>query len=273
MVSRLLLCLPFLATTLLADPTPELLWKGTPPGKSPAIKPDAPATGRQMNPTEISDVATPTLTWFRPEKPDGRALIVVPGGAYKFLAVHKEGVLVAQKFVKEGITVAVLHYRVPTENRDDTDAGPRHDIAEALRQVRADQAAKGLKGRIGVVGFSAGGHLVLQAGYGKMPEGSPRPDFVIAVYPAYITEENGTLKDEFTITKDSPPICFFHSRNDPYPADGSVQFWKKAHDVGVQAELHIYSSGGHGFGMTPEDRTRPTSLWPDTAISWLLGLK
>ncbi|MFD0895463.1 alpha/beta hydrolase [Luteolibacter ambystomatis] len=254
---------------------PEVhLWKDKPPGDLPAVKEGAAPTGRMNDDERMTDVAAPTLTWFRPEKPDGRALVVCPGGGYQILAIHKEGDKVAERFAKEGITVAVLHYRVPAKNTDAADAGPRQDIAEALRQVRAEMKSKGFaSGKTGVLGFSAGGHLVLESAYGPMPSGAERPDFVVAIYPAYLTDKAGVLKPEFAITKESPPACFFHAADDKYPADASAQLWRKLHDAGVKAELHIYSGGGHGFGISEPNPDKPWTLWPDTAASWMQGMR
>ncbi|WP_338289734.1 alpha/beta hydrolase [Luteolibacter sp. LG18] len=268
----LLLAWPFAAGVLHAAPEVPL-WKGTPPGELPAVQQGAAPTGKMNDDERMTDVAAPTLTWFHPEKPDGRALIVCPGGGYKILAIHKEGDKVAERFAKEGITVAVLHYRVPAANTDAADAGPRQDLAEALRQVRAEMKAKGFNGKTGVLGFSAGGHLVLESAYGPMPAGAERPDFVVAIYPAYLTDKEGKLKPEFAPTKDSPPAAFFHAADDKYPADGSAQLWRKLTEAGVKAELHVYASGGHGFGISEPNPDKPSSLWPDAAAAWLKGMR
>lgn len=249
------------------------LWQDTPPGETPTTAPGAAREGRATDAEHMTDVAAPTLTWFRPEKPDGRALIVCPGGGYQMLSVHKEGDRVAKRFAGDGMTAVVLHYRVPVKDTGSPESAPRHDLAEALRQVRADLVKQGFAAsRVGVLGFSAGGHLALESAYGPMPKDSPRPDFVVAVYPAYLTEKSGELKTEFVPEKNSPPACFIHAANDPIPADGSARFWSRLKKAGVPAELHIYAAGGHGFGISGATTGKPVAAWPDAVEAWMRTL-
>lgn len=268
----LLALLPGIALAEVAVTTTSL-WKEAMPGEIPPVASGAKPEGRNLDEERITDVAAPTLTWFRPEKPDGRALIVCPGGGYGRLAARKEGETVARRFAKDGLTAVVLHYRVPSKAIESPEAGPRHDLAEALRRVRADLVKEGFASpRIGVIGFSAGGHLVLESAYGPMPKDAPRPDFVVAVYPAFITDKSGELKAEFAPVKASPPACFIHAADDPYPADGSAQLWRRLRKVGVKSDLHIYTGGGHGFGISDATKGKPVAAWPDTVEAWINAL-
>jgi acetyl esterase/lipase len=249
------------------------LWKDVVPGEIPTVIPGAKPEGRAVNAERITDVAAPTITRFNPEKPDGRALIVCPGGGYHILAIRKEGEAVARRFAKDGLTVVVLHYRVPVKVVDSPEAAPRHDLAETLRQVRADMVKQGFdKPRVGVLGFSAGGHLALESAYGPMPKNAPRPDFVVAVYPAYLTEKSGELKKEFAPTKDSPPACFVHAADDSFPAEADAQLWSRLKKSGVPAELHLYATGGHGFGISDATKGKPVAAWPDVVETWINSL-
>lgn len=270
--ASLLMALAVSSTAGAAD-KPVALWAGAPPGEIPPVPAGAAPEGRMKDPLRLTDVATPTLTWYRPEKPDGRALIVCPGGGYGILSVIEEGSSVASRFARGGLTVVQLNYRVPVKNTANADAAPRHDLAEALRQVRADLMKRGFeKPSVGVLGFSAGGHLALEAAYGPMPANSPRPDFVVAVYPAYLLEKSGALKKDFAPDKDSPPACFVHAADDPWPAEGGALLWASLNRSGVKSEAHLYAAGGHGFGITPAIRNRPVGRWPDAVEAWMDSL-
>jgi acetyl esterase/lipase len=132
--------------------------------------------------------------------------------------------------------------------------------------------------RIGILGFSAGGHLSARTatGFAKRAyervdpsdEASCRPDFGVLVYPAYLLnkEKNG-LSAELPVTKDTPPAILIHAANDPVPAEGSVQLYLALRRARVPAELHVYASGGHGYGLRKTDR--PCTTWPERCADWL----
>ncbi len=270
--SRRLATIAFCNWILFAHAGSTDLWQGsTPPGELPATREGSDPRGRALDPQRLTDVATPTLTCRLPAKADGRALVICPGGAYRILATVKEGVSVADRFAREGVTTFTLHYRVPVKNTAAADAAPREDLAEALRQARARMKAAGFpEAKVGVLGFSAGGHLALAGAYGKIPDGAPRPDFVIAVYPAYLVGKTGeSLVDgDFSFCASSAPACLIHAADDPYSAKGSVLIWQKLHEAGVRAEMHVFSSGGHGFGLCA-DPSRPAHHWPEAVLDWM----
>lgn len=263
----------FTTLPLIAAPwihTVEKLHPSMPAGEIPAIRPGEKPHGRMTDDDHATDVAEPSLVWVHPEKPDGRAIIVCPGGGYSILSSVKEGTRVAKHFADAGVTAAVLLYRVPTKNPHQADAAPRIDLERALVRVREEMAARGFpEAPTGAIGFSAGGHLVLHAGYGEMPGNAKRPDFVVAVYPAYLTDKSGALKSEFKPVKNSPPACFIHAADDPFPASGSVAFREKLHSVKVPTELHLFSAGGHGYGISPRIERLPIGRWPDLVTDWL----
>jgi acetyl esterase/lipase len=232
----------------------------------------------------ITQVTRPTLTYFAPEraKASGQAVLVLPGGAYSGLAAEHEGVHVAQWLNTQGIAAFVLKYRVPARP-----GGPRHrhalqDLQRAMRLVRARAAEWGIDPqRIGVLGFSAGGHAVttLATGFDRawyepadaIDRTSARPDFVLPIYPAYLTEPvdsdevvaelKAGLKRGVT-----PPLYFAIARDDRF-ARGLLNFYREVRAAEVPAELHVFHGGGHGGGIDPG--SHPASEWVKSAARWL----
>ena len=254
--------------------SPFPLWQGSPPGAVPAVAEGASPRGRRIDADRMTDVAEPTLERFDPKGPAGRALIVCPGGGYNILADGKEGEAVAKRFARDGLAVYVLRYRVPEKNPMARDAAPRRDLAEALARVRADMKAAGAaKVSVGVLGFSAGGHLALESAYGSMPEGAGRPDFVVAVYPAYLAGKDGALKPDFSPVKGSPPACLISTAEDPFPTAPDYALWRKLREAGSLSELHLFARGAHGFGLSPATRGMPVEAWPDVVERWIRSLE
>jgi acetyl esterase/lipase len=221
---------------------------------------------------EAGDV--PTLTPYPANAPDGSSMLVFPGGGYGNLAKH-EGEPVAQWLGTLGITAIVVHYRL----------GPRYrhpamlqDAAYAVRTVRAMSREWKLDpARIGVLGFSAGGHLAACTAltkkrmYEKVDKAdevlSHEPNFVLLVYPAYLSDKGGALKPEFEVKKDSPPMFFALSANDAVTNEGSAALYLALTKNKVPAELHVYETGGHGYGM--RKIPHPAASWPDRAADWM----
>jgi acetyl esterase/lipase len=263
------------------SPTPILLW--------PDGAPDA--VGE-----EEADV--PTLT---PYIPASRAstrtgVVICPGGGYAALAMDHEGRQVAEFFNRLGIVAFVLKYRL----------GPRyhhptmlHDGQRAIRYVRAHADEYGVRrDRVGIMGFSAGGHLAttvathIDAGRrgasDPIERESARPDFLIAGYPVVTFVESWThegsrdrllgddqsperlaaLSNEKHVTKETPPTFLFHTDSDTgVPPENSVMFYLALRRAGIPAELHIYERGRHGVGLAPDDPV--LSSWPDRLVDWL----
>lgn len=247
----------------------------------------------------------PSLTVFRAAKPNGTAAVVCPGGGYGFLADDHEGKQVAEFLNGLGITAFVLKYRIVQKDRP----GPLHpapltDAQRAIRLVRAKAKDFGIDpDRIGVMGFSAGGHLASTAGthFDKgLTEGdaidrtSCRPDFLILAYPVISMEpgvtHNGSrvnligakpdakliehYSNEKQVTKETPPTFIFQTSADTaVPAENAVRFYVALKQAGVPAELHIYEKGKHGVGLGRDPRWTggETSIatWPDRLADWL----
>jgi acetyl esterase/lipase len=259
------------------------VWPGTPPGETKATGQEKDTTGPEgglvagKRVIRLTNVSKPTLTVYRPakEKATGTAVVVCPGGGYHILAMDLEGTEVCHWLNELGVTAVLLKYRVPAPDR----TGPLQDAQRAVSLVRArakewDVDPK----RIGILGFSAGGHVAARTAIGfakrayeavdKTDEASCRPDFAVLVYPAYLLnkKKDGLLAD-LPVTKETPPTFLAHAADDPVPAEGSVQLFLALRRAKVPAELHVYVSGGHGYGLRKTDR--PCTTWPERCADWL----
>lgn len=242
----------------------------------------------------------PSLTvWLPPkEKANGAAVVICPGGGYGFLAVDHEGKQVAEWFNALGVAAFMLKYRIAPRYHH---PAPKQDALRALRTVRARADEWGVDPkRIGIMGFSAGGHLASTAGT-QFVAGDPnapdpieransRPDFLILGYPVITfvepwmhrgSRDNLLGKDpspelaaqmssERRVTPRTPPTFLFHTdADDGVPAENSVYFYLALRKAGVPAEIHIYEKGPHGVGLAPADPV--LSTWADRLKDWLKG--
>lgn len=252
---------------------------------------------KEGNPNSLSRVTTPTLTVFRPDakRNSGTAVVICPGGGYTHLAVNKEGYKTGHWLSKLGITAFVLTYRLPSDAiMENKTVGPLQDAQEALRIVRRNAATWHINpDKIGILGFSAGGHLAatLSTHYHQKvydsDKTSARPDFSILLYPV-ISMENGITHEgsrkallgttpsaaevekysaEKQVTRQTPPAFLVHSADDgAVPAANSISYFQALREEGVTAELHLYEDGGHGYGLGTEG-THTT--WPEACKAWL----
>ena len=263
------------------------VWPGKAPGETGNVGPEKVTEPKKddKNPvTRITDVSKPTITVFRPakDKDTGTAVVIAPGGGYSILAWDLEGEEVAAWLNSVGVTGIVLKYRVPRRPGDAKDKqplGPLQDAQRALSLVRSKAGEWGLDPqRIGMLGFSAGGHLAaaVSTSFDKrsyepidaVDKTSCRPDFTVLVYPAYLVEkESVQLKPDIRVTKETPPMFLAHAANDPVTPESSVAMFLALRKAGVAAELHVYSTGGHGFGLRPKDS--PSSTWPYRCTDWM----
>lgn len=247
----------------------------------------------------ITGVSIPTITPYFPEKgkSNGTAIIIFPGGGYAGLASGHEGRGIAQEFNKIGVTAFVVKYRLPSDSiMLNKTIGPLQDAQRAIQLVRARSGEWGINPhKIGIIGFSAGGHLAstLDTHYAKALIDNPnntslRPDFAILVYPvisfgpeAHVgSRENliGTkpsadlielYSNEKQITTDTPPTFLVHATDDDVvPVENSILFYEGLLKNKVKAELHIFEAGGHGFGL---NNPKSSEHWFNWAASWLAG--
>jgi acetyl esterase/lipase len=245
----------------------------------------------------VSMVTEPTITPYFPakDKATGTAIIIFPGGSYINLATGHEGMAIAQEFNKIGVTAFVVKYRLPSDAiMIDKTIGPLQDAERAIQMVREHASEWGVNpDKVGIIGFSAGGHLAstLTTHYNHVVIDNKkntriRPDFSMLIYPvisfgpyahAYSRENligknpSQQLLDlysnETQITADTPPCFLIHAEDDDVvPVQNSILFYEGLLKNKVKAEMHLFQSGGHGFGL---NNPRSKDKWFDWAANWL----
>lgn len=265
-----------------AEPTPVKLWPGKAPGETKDIGPEQytePKKG-QADVKRLGNVSEPTITVFAPpaDKNTGTAVVVAPGGGYNILAIEHEGTQTCEWLQSLGVTAVLLKYRVPKRAMQAPDnLAQVQDAQRAISLVRSKASELKIDPqRVGMLGFSAGGHLTactalttkrLYDAVDDADKLSHVPNFALLVYPAYLTDKGGALKPEFVVTKDSPPMFFAHSTDDGVTSEASVALYSALTKNKVPAELHLYATGGHGYGM--RKIPHPAATWPDRAGDWL----
>jgi len=284
-MSKALCLAPFVlltaASVLSAADAPLVLdlWPDKVPGESRPIG-DEKIEGEKGS-RRVSNVSRPTITVYRPakDKQTDVAVVIAPGGGYNFLAWDHEGEDVATWLNSLGITGVLLKYRVP--KRDEHPKCPLQDAQRALGLVRSKAKEWDLEEKkIGLLGFSAGGHLTAVAAtnyhqrvYDAIDDAdnlSCRPDFAVMIYAGGIVSRGASeLITDVKVTKDSPPTFLVHCSDDRGSAEQSALMYLALKRAGVPTELHIYSSGGHGFGLRPNKG--PVSDWPKRCEEWLLS--
>lgn len=232
----------------------------------------------------VTNVTEPTLTVYRPAPPitpNGTAVLVCPGGGYGILAIEHEGTQVCDWLNSLGVTAVLLKYRVPV--RDKTPGyEPLQDAQRAVGIVRQNALQWGINPkRIGILGFSAGGHLSVMASLHANERTYPTdpaldvadatPNFLIPIYPAYLVgkDDTFTLLPSVQVTPAAPPICLVHAHDDSgvTSASGSALLYMEYKKLKLPAELHIFSNGGHGFGMRKSEK--PVAQWPQRVGEWM----
>jgi acetyl esterase/lipase len=292
-LTGLLVFVALLAAPLRPDEPKILnLWPEGVPGLRPEAAPE------QEHDFRVSHVSQPTLAWYPAPAATavGTAVIICPGGAYSWLSMQNEGSSPAHWLNSLGVSAFVLKYRL----NDYGHPAPLRDVLRAVRLVRSRAAEFGVRGdRIGVMGFSAGGHLAACAGtLYDAPEGrtgaaldavSARPDFLVLVYPVITmkdpfahagsrqnllgdhptAEQIEHLSAEDQVTKDTPPAFLVQGTDDgTVPVENSLHFYAALRRAGVPGiELHLFAHGPHGFGLRPG--MGPISGWPRLCEQWL----
>lgn len=259
-----------------AEPKIVHIW---PEGKVPLLKKTPPECIKNRNGGIIryTNVSNPSLTLYT--LPDAKkpapAMLICPGGGYSILAWNHEGTEVAEFLNKQGLAAFVLKYRVPGNQRDAAFC----DAQRAMRFIRFHAKEYNINpDKLGIMGFSAGGHLTVRTSnnYAKSlyepvddaDKLSCRPDFSAPIYPAYLNKK-GTFEmvDEFNISDKTPPTFICASETDKSYVDSSIAYFVALKAAGVPAELHLYPTGGHGFGMRKRGGTVDT--WYQRLAEWL----
>ena len=248
--------------------------------------------------TTIRNVSQPTLSIFLPtaDKANGTAVVICPGGGYRVVTMDMEGTEIAKKFNEIGVAAIVLKYRIPNDawmvNRE---IGPLQDAQQAIKTVRDNAAKWNINPqRIGIIGFSAGGHVASTAGthfdkvkIANSSNTSLRPDFMILIYPvisfmpgichrgsleqllgkAPSQEKLKEYSNELQVTSTTPPTFLVHASDDGGVSPmNSILFYNSLITKKVPAEIHIYQSGGHGFGLVVKNNKE---LWMERCKNWM----
>ncbi|MDP5239027.1 alpha/beta hydrolase [Uliginosibacterium sp. 31-16] len=251
----------------------------------------------------ITGVIKPNLTAFVPDKPNGAAVIVAPGGAYTRIVLDKEAGEMARWLNPYGVTVLLLQYRLPAEGHQNGADVPLEDAQRAVRLVRSRAREWGLDpNRIGFLGASAAGHMGATLGaefakkvYAPVDEAdklSARPDFLMLLYPVVSMDEKVTHMESRTnligktpsaeqiqaysanlhVTKDNPPTFITLANDDPAVSpENGLSYFLALRQAGVPVEMHIFKDGNHGFGIR-DTRQMPVSRWPNFATEWLKAI-
>ncbi|MBI2417404.1 MAG: alpha/beta hydrolase [Ignavibacteriales bacterium] len=300
----------FALTTILVSIFPRIvlsqseqfdLWKDTIPGAI-QISGAHEDTLFMENGIRIKNVVLPTLTGYFPDTAlaTGAAIVICPGGGYERLAISHEGYDVGKWFALRGVAAFVLKYRLPADSiMHNKSVGPLMDAQEAIRTVRRNASRWHINPHlIGVMGFSAGGHLAATAStlyadsvYASDGQ-SARPDFAVLAYPVISMNDSITHKKsklnllgsnpasnivahysaELQITPRTPPTYIIHSSDDTsVPVENTLRYYKALRLHAVDAEMHIYKTGGHGYGLVGKGGEE--SNWTNDLQKWLVARK
>lgn len=237
----------------------------------------------------LTNITHPTMTVFLPAHPAGltSAAVVFPGGGYRILAWDGEGLDVCRWLNSINMACLLVKYRVPESGRYPDNPADLEDAQQAIRIARQHAAEWHINpARIGVVGFSAGAHLAVTLSnhfddtHVESTPAAPdvdtnisaRPEFAILGYPAYLsTGTNGTeLHPNLTPNSRTPPTFIIQAENDKTYIDSALVYFRALKDAGVPAEMHLYATGGHGFGVYPAGM--PEEHWSEMATEWLRSI-
>ena len=288
------------------DPTETLrLWpRGAPGGEGVTVVPVVPerSTDPAYHDRYAQYTTDPILTVFRPARPNGSALLLVPGGGYRWVVVDKEGFDIARVFAASGVTCFVLRNRLPGDGWSAGPDAPLQDVQRAIRLIRSRARDYGVRpDRIAILGASAGGHL---AGLGSVRTDvvyrpiddadavSFRPDLTVLMYPvatmadpyvhagsrSYLLGAAPTAEriDAYSLEKrdwtGAAPVFLVHAVDDEsVPVENSLHLLSALKRAGVKAEAHLFQEGGHGFGVRLIEG-RPAQVWPDLVRAWAARL-
>jgi acetyl esterase/lipase len=269
-----------------ADHITLAIWPGTAPGAPTDLPPEANVTTPSDNVVagraviRMSNVVKPTITFYKAQgASNGPAVLVFPGGGYKRLSMDLEGTEICDWLNGIGVNCVLLKYRVP-----DTGPYPKpaalQDAQRAVGLVRLHAAEWGIDPkRVGVLGFSAGAHLAAAVSniyerriYDPMDEAdklSCRPDFAVVIYPGYLAlaDQNFAPNPEIHPTANTPPTFVVQAEDDPVHVENSLVYYQQLKNAKIPAELHIYSQGGHGYGLRKTGN--PVAVWPQDVERWL----
>jgi acetyl esterase/lipase len=274
-----------------AEPVVLDVWPERPPGETAELPPEADLTkledkliaSRRI--IKLGNVSTPQIAVYRPEagKSNGAAVVICPGGGHHILAYDLEGTEVAEWLNSMGVTGIVLKYRVPFRDKDQRWLAAVQDAQRAMSLVRSHAKEWSIDPeRIGMCGFSAGGEVAAltsiflnQRTYDpidKIDQVSSRPDFTMLIYPGgLVPRGKSLLREDIKVTKQVPPMFFVHAFDDGVSVHNSLSLAAALKEADVPAELHVYATGGHGYGLRPTGE--PVTKWPEHAAAWMRNIR
>lgn len=264
--------LPLLVTLPLhaAEPLTLKLWPEGAPGK---MQPHSKATDdfirTKAGKNTITDIHEPTITLYRPNHPNGTSVIVAPGGGYVFLSAVHEGTQVCEWLNRIGVTGILLKYRTPTRDEAAPYEKPVQDAAQALTLVREHAKEWHLDPkRVGLLGFSAGGNLLAHLACDRLTK-TALPNFGIMIYGGGFVEfkEPTKLKHGFSVPADMPPMFLTCAHDDGQNPIAAAVLYLECKKLNIPCEIHLYSKGGHGFGM--RQTGNPINDWPQRCAEWM----
>lgn len=253
-----------------AEPLELKVWPEGAPGQMlPHSKATEDFIRTKSGKSTITDIHEPTITVYRPEKPNGTSVIVAPGGGFVFLSAVHEGTQVCEWLNTLGVTGILLKYRTPTRDEAAPHEKPVADAAKAISIVR--EKAKEWKlnpDRIGLLGFSAGGNLLAHIACDR-PAAAALPNFGVMIYGGGWVDykEPTKLKQGFTVPADAPPMFLACAHDDGQNPTAATVLYLEYKKRNLSAELHLFTKGGHGFGM--RDNKQPINAWPQQCAEWM----
>jgi acetyl esterase/lipase len=261
------------------------VWANSPPAWNDPGKPEFDTTTDKSNKIagrrlmRLTNVSKPELHVFQPSSDSANTTVLIaPGGGYSILAWDLEGTEIATWLQSQGITAIVLKYRVPTSRESKKWLPAVQDLQRSISLIRSNGIPGVTTDRVGVLGFSAGGKASTRVATAtertydatdKIDEQSCIPDFAVLIYPAWLVDQGTTLIEDLSITSKTPPMFMAHAANDPVTCLSSVGLFAALQAKKVPAELHVFNSGGHGFGGRKTGN--PTDAWKAMCRIWMLN--
>ncbi len=278
-------------------PTPEAPGAHT---SDAVFTPEPRHTGTSDYDRAVTGIRSPQITVYAPDKPNGVGILVAPGGSWCRVVLDKEGSALASFFNARGYTLFVMTYRMPGDGHEEGADAPLADVQRAMRVIRASAREWKLDpARLGVLGFSAGGHVAASLGtrhddavyapLDAVDECSARPAFMALVYPVITMQgehyhpgsRHELLGDnpdeeqiqryslEARVTRDAPPTFLLHAVDDPaVNVENSLAMYSALRRAGVPVEMHLFERGKHGFGIR-DAQGLPVAVWPELMMNWI----
>jgi len=285
------------STTFSIWPTPEAPGART---SDAVFTPEPRHTGTSDYDRAVTGIRSPQITVYAPDKPNGVGILVAPGGSLRRVVLDKEGSALASFFNARGYTLFVMTYRMPGDGHEEGADAPLADVQRAMRVIRASAREWKLDpARIGVLGFSAGGHVAASLGtrhddaiyapLDAVDECSARPAFMALVYPVITMqgehyhpgsrhelmgdnpgeEQIQRYSLETRVTRDAPPTFLLHAADDPaVKVENSLAMYSALRRAGVPVEMHLFERGKHGFGIR-DAQGLPVAIWPELMMNWI----